>query len=347
MKRRLPLCAALAGALVATAGLAVALPAQASQPAGGQGTTAALHFCYLGYTVVGDADLATGTNTYSYQSGKSFKIKFKLQSGSHKSYCVGKVKVYDGKKKLKTVAIKKTKATVYKVTSKLKIAKHKIKMVYKPTRKGSQGDTSKLTLYKTKLSAFGNFAPNYVVYKNNYTPITVPVTYTGQVTDAKVFQYWDAYNKEAASTYDDSFTFATASTKNGTYTGTAQYWLTDGYNHGTTGQTYQMILGFSPVGMPDAIAGFRTTSMTVLPSDFDVAADGNLSNGKIQPGTYQLNLGPDGTCSYEVDGPMTEFGFASTRIPNQQYRSTQTVTILPTDSEFRFTGCGSGPIRVG
>ncbi|MDR0946028.1 MAG: hypothetical protein LBM66_07705 [Bifidobacteriaceae bacterium] len=347
MKRRLPLCAALAGALVATVGITVAaMPAQAN-PAGSQGSTAAVHFCTLTVTPVGDAGLATGTDVSSYLAGKSFKLKFKLDTWSHKSYCTGKVTVYNGKKKLKSVKVKKRSSTVYKMTGKLSVGKHKIKMVYRPSHKGSQGTTNKITLYKSKLSAFGNLAPNYVVYDDNYTPLTVPVSYTGQVTDAKVFQYWDAYNKEAAWTYDDSFAFATASTKKGTYTGTAQYWLRDTSNHDTVGQTYQMLLGFSPDGNPEAIAGFRTTTMTVLPSQFDVAADGNLTNGKIHPGTYQLNLGPGGTCTYEVWGPKDSDGYAADRLPYQQYRSTQTVTILPTDSQFSFSGCGSGPIRVG
>ncbi|MDR0944715.1 MAG: hypothetical protein LBM66_00905 [Bifidobacteriaceae bacterium] len=332
-------CAALAVAATfvltpLTAAAANAAPRGAA--AQDQSGSTQMLFCTIKPKVVGDTKLMDGYETFSYLAGHSFKVKLKV--ASHSSRCNGTAKIYDGKKKLKTLKITHGKWATYKFKNSLAVKKHKIKVVYKSTHSSDNGATTKFTVYKvstTPVTATLAHTMGSLAYQGNYYGINASVTYTGPIDFPDFYSYrsvnlsgWDkSVPAVSAKAGEATRTFATT---------ISPYLDTEGSDMIPVGTAFTETVKFSPEG-EHVGAVSAPVAVTVAPDTLRVDASNNPVAGTIAAGRYQFASTATSGCSVDVTtGDRDAFSDAP-------MGGTTLVTLIPGQS-VNFMGCLGGPI---
>jgi hypothetical protein len=104
------------------------VPAVAAPPAAAPPTAAPISSVTVVKAVKPKVSAKLSSHSQSFKSKKRVKVTFSIAGVSKAS---GRVKVYDGKRKIGTVTVRKGKA-VFSLPSKLKPGTHKIKAIYVP-----------------------------------------------------------------------------------------------------------------------------------------------------------------------------------------------------------------------
>jgi hypothetical protein len=235
----------------------------------------------------------------------------------------GKVSFTDGKKKLKTVALKKGKAQ-YRLPSSLAVGTHSIKATYVPKSKTVKAVAKKASIQVFSLSL--KIDQNaYTVYVDNYVPINYAAEYSGTPGTTSWLDFWYGSYRPNSTVGDKMADLknqgdAKKFVSNGTY-----WWSPAGQDPGTVA----LQVSFTPtVSAKDATA-IADFTMTTLSNVLAVGAD-------IAPGTYRLAAGPYAdACTWRVttvDGNTT-YG-----------RENDLMPVNPTDTQVTFYGCSGGPV---
>ncbi|MDR0944746.1 MAG: hypothetical protein LBM66_01075 [Bifidobacteriaceae bacterium] len=333
-------CAALAVATTfALAPIAATAANAAPRGAAAQDQTGSTQMlvCHIQPKVVGDTKLTDDYESYSYLAGHSFKVKLKVTT--HSSRCNGTAKIYDGKKKLKTLKVKHGKWATYKFKNSLAVKKHKIKVVYKSAHSSDNGASTKFTLYKvstTPVTATLAHTTGSLAYQGNYYGINASVTYTGPID----FPDFYSYRSTNLSGWDKSVPAVSAKAGEATRTFSdtiSPYLDTEGSETIPVGTSFTETVKFSPEG-EHVGAVSAPVPVTVAPDTLKVVVSGgNPVAGTITAGRYQFASTATSGCSVDV---TTGDSDAYSDAP---MGGTTLVTLIPGQS-VNFMGCLGGPI---
>ncbi|MDR1293391.1 MAG: Ig-like domain repeat protein, partial [Bifidobacteriaceae bacterium] len=178
MRSTRTLAVACAATLFALGGFA---PAHAAPAGDTQPAPEAIVICTVSDLSSGSRGLFIGS-TDSILKGGKYKVTISVKPKK----CNGKVVIKDGKKKLKTVTLKKGKVT-YTFPKSLKAGTHTITYSYsRPGGTKRKPLTWKQTVEVAQPAAFAAESPAYTGYTNNTIPVVMNIDYRGTLKGAQI-----------------------------------------------------------------------------------------------------------------------------------------------------------------
>lgn len=270
--------------------------------------------------------MSLSTSAASFVQGKDpVKVVATVKSGGKKAK--GKVTFYDGKKKLKTLTLKKGKAT-YKLPTNLKVGTHKIKAKFQPKSKKVKAVSKTKSVQVFSLSLqLDNTA--YTVYQDNYVPIGYTARFSGEVTGTWLDFFVGGYRPNELT--GDKMKEIADQAPGKDFLSSGVYWWTSRAtdSKASTPGTYPVQASFTPLISAAVAVALADFTLTVQSNTLAVGA-------AIQPGNYRIAEGPDpGSCYWRITNSGGDHPISG--------GAADVITVAQSDQSLTFNGCGSGP----
>ncbi|MDR0432089.1 MAG: Ig-like domain repeat protein [Bifidobacteriaceae bacterium] len=310
------------------------LPAMAAPASDAAPVPQAPFLCTVSDSTSGSRSYFSGS-TDSIVKGGKYKVTIKVKPKS----CNGKVTIKDGKKKLKTITLKKGKAS-FTFPKSLKAGTHNIKYSYtRPATAKRKPLTWTRTLEVVQPKKFATAATAYTGYSNNFIPVVLDVDYSGTLKNAQID--WLVGGQE--NEIEGSGRISLPDSKKG-FKGQVTAWfeasayaryLTPGANVGLKAALYPQF------GKP---AITTDISIAIIANEFPVSMAGEP--GTLAPGTYTVPAGKEPySCHLRTYHLSTTSGIELQNV-SVMGPGPQTITIAPTDTKMVMEHCGGAPVKV-
>jgi hypothetical protein len=267
------------------------------------------------------------SDTFQVYKKSGVKLTVTAKKGSKKA--TGKVTFLAGKKKLKTVKLKKGEAS-YTLPKTLKKGTQKITVKY--------GGASKTTTVKVYALSLKLDKQSYVAYFDNYLPVTSTAAFDGKVSGAWIDYFTPKYRSGKVAG-DKMMSIKDQKAGSGFKSTNTDWWLISSFDKKFSAGpgVYAWQASFTP---------FISASKAVSLASFTIETRSNeidLPSAEFPPGDYtvttkEFTSAPE--CTIRLTGPEQKYGESSTRLGHGQ-----AFTLQPTDTKLIFSNCGGAPAK--